>query len=162
MWDLPGPGIEPVASALAGRVLPTGPPGKNQPIFRDVFRNFFPFFFLLFHLPASSHASEFRSSLFYIAFLHLWAHPSVTLIMIHAPYRLSMLVRKGSQTFHFFSKFGNSFSNWASILSCCFWSFWGTLTQTELSQGPWRFWPPFCGSQRHLCLCTYWGLPRQR
>ena len=42
IWDLLGPGIEPVAPALAGRVLPTGPPGKNQPIFRDVFRIFFP------------------------------------------------------------------------------------------------------------------------
>jgi len=28
MWDLPTPGIEPVSSALAGRVLTTGLPGK--------------------------------------------------------------------------------------------------------------------------------------
>ena len=28
MWDLPGPGIEPVSSALAGRLLPTELPGK--------------------------------------------------------------------------------------------------------------------------------------
>ena len=28
MWDLPGPGIEPVSSALAGRFLSTRPPGK--------------------------------------------------------------------------------------------------------------------------------------
>ena len=27
-WDLPGPGIEPVSPALAGRFLTTGPPGK--------------------------------------------------------------------------------------------------------------------------------------
>ena len=33
MWDLPGPGIEPVAPALAGRVLTTVPPGKSQEIF---------------------------------------------------------------------------------------------------------------------------------
>ena len=26
MWDLPGPGMEPVSSALAGRFLTTGPP----------------------------------------------------------------------------------------------------------------------------------------
>ena len=29
MWDLPGPGIEPVSPALAGRFLTTGPPGKS-------------------------------------------------------------------------------------------------------------------------------------
>ena len=29
MWDLPGPGLEPVSSALAGRFLTTVPPGKS-------------------------------------------------------------------------------------------------------------------------------------
>ena len=29
MWDLPGPGIEPVFSALAGRFLSTGPAGES-------------------------------------------------------------------------------------------------------------------------------------
>ena len=28
MWDLPGPGLEPVSPALAGRFLITAPPGK--------------------------------------------------------------------------------------------------------------------------------------
>ena len=28
MWDLPGPGLEPVCSALAGGFLTTAPPGK--------------------------------------------------------------------------------------------------------------------------------------
>ena len=28
MWDLPGPGLEPVSLALAGRFLTTVPPGK--------------------------------------------------------------------------------------------------------------------------------------
>ena len=28
MWDLPGPGLEPVCSVLAGRFLTTAPPGK--------------------------------------------------------------------------------------------------------------------------------------
>ena len=28
MWDLPGPGIEPVPPALAGGLLTTAPPGK--------------------------------------------------------------------------------------------------------------------------------------
>ena len=36
MWNLPGPGIEPVSPALAGRFLTTGPPGKSsQHIFKD-------------------------------------------------------------------------------------------------------------------------------
>ena len=30
LWDLPGPGIEPVSPALAGRFLSTAPPGKSQ------------------------------------------------------------------------------------------------------------------------------------
>ena len=28
MWDLPGPGLEPVSPAMAGRFLTTAPPGK--------------------------------------------------------------------------------------------------------------------------------------
>ena len=31
MWDLTGPGIEPVSLALQGRFLTTGPPGKPSP-----------------------------------------------------------------------------------------------------------------------------------
>ena len=30
MWNLPGPGIKPISSALAGRFLTTGPPGKSR------------------------------------------------------------------------------------------------------------------------------------
>ena len=30
MWDLPGPGLEPVSPALAGRFLTTVPPGKSH------------------------------------------------------------------------------------------------------------------------------------
>ena len=30
MWDLPGPGLEPVFPALAGRFLTTVPPGKSH------------------------------------------------------------------------------------------------------------------------------------
>ena len=32
MWDLPGPGIEPVSPALAGRFFTTEPPGKPRPL----------------------------------------------------------------------------------------------------------------------------------
>ena len=30
MWDLPGPGVEPVSPSLVGRVVTTGPPGKSM------------------------------------------------------------------------------------------------------------------------------------
>ena len=30
MWDLPGPGIEPMSPALAGGFLTTAPPGKPE------------------------------------------------------------------------------------------------------------------------------------
>ena len=33
MWDLPGPGLEPVSSALAGRFLTAAPPEKSQNLF---------------------------------------------------------------------------------------------------------------------------------
>ena len=33
MWDLPGPGLEPVSPALAGGFLTTAPPGKTVYIF---------------------------------------------------------------------------------------------------------------------------------
>ena len=33
MWDLPGPGLEPVSPALAGGFLTTAPPGKPSDIF---------------------------------------------------------------------------------------------------------------------------------
>ena len=29
MWDLPGPGLEPMSPALAGGFLTTAPPGKS-------------------------------------------------------------------------------------------------------------------------------------
>ena len=33
MWDLPGPGLEPASSVLAGRFLTTAPPGKPWNLF---------------------------------------------------------------------------------------------------------------------------------
>ena len=33
MWDLPGPGLEPVFPALAGKFLTTAPPGKSLSFF---------------------------------------------------------------------------------------------------------------------------------
>ena len=37
MWDLPGPGLEPVSPALAGRFLTTAPPGKPYTSFKVIF-----------------------------------------------------------------------------------------------------------------------------
>ena len=36
MWDLPGPGIEPVSPALTGRLPTTVPPGKSNIYFLNV------------------------------------------------------------------------------------------------------------------------------
>ena len=33
MWNLPGPGIEPISPALADRFLPTVPPGQSRSIY---------------------------------------------------------------------------------------------------------------------------------
>ena len=33
MWDLPGPGIEPMSPAWVGRFLTTAPPGKSQQLY---------------------------------------------------------------------------------------------------------------------------------
>ena len=33
MWDLPGPGLEPVSAALAGGFFTTAPPGKSSTSF---------------------------------------------------------------------------------------------------------------------------------
>ena len=35
MWDLPGPGIQPVSLGLAGGFLTTGTPGKSGQILLD-------------------------------------------------------------------------------------------------------------------------------
>ena len=37
MWDLPGPGLEPVSLALAGRFLTTAPAGKPNEMFKNNF-----------------------------------------------------------------------------------------------------------------------------
>ena len=38
MWDLPGPGLEPVSPALAGGFLTTAPPGKPPEYYFDFFQ----------------------------------------------------------------------------------------------------------------------------
>ena len=44
MWDLPGPGLEPVSPALAGGFSTTAPPGKPE----ESFFSFTLFYFLFF------------------------------------------------------------------------------------------------------------------
>ena len=41
MWDLPGPGLEPISPALAGGFLTTAPPGKFKERFTDQIRKLF-------------------------------------------------------------------------------------------------------------------------
>ena len=36
MWDLPGPGLEPMSPALAGGFLTAEPPGKALPVCLDL------------------------------------------------------------------------------------------------------------------------------
>ena len=46
MWDLPGPGLKPMSSALTGRFLTTVPPGKPDAGFlKWVWKDFFLFYF---------------------------------------------------------------------------------------------------------------------
>ena len=47
MWDLPGPGIEPVSPALAGGCFTTGPPGKPQQLSSLKTRQLLPQFSVL-------------------------------------------------------------------------------------------------------------------
>ena len=42
MWDLPGPGLEPVSPALAGGFLTTAPPGKPPDDFLKFTRRYLP------------------------------------------------------------------------------------------------------------------------
>ena len=49
MWDLPGPGIEPVSPVLAGGFLTTVPPGKSHYILNFVNKKFMGSFSLLLH-----------------------------------------------------------------------------------------------------------------
>ena len=48
MWDLPGPGVEPVSPALAGRFFTTGPPGKSSHwlFFFHLYLFIFKFYFI--------------------------------------------------------------------------------------------------------------------
>ena len=52
MWNLPGPGLEPVFPALAGRFLTTGPPGKSKHL---VFNNHCSVYIVF--LPTHHHVS---------------------------------------------------------------------------------------------------------
>ena len=64
MWDLPGPGIEPVSPALAGGFLTTAPPGKPPFIFifYFLFLKIFIYFFIIFGCVGSSFLCEAFSS----------------------------------------------------------------------------------------------------
>ena len=79
MWNPPGPGLEPVSPALAGRLLPTAPPGKSLvsdfidlgpvPLFLDESGQWFINFVYPFREPAFSFIDLFccfkKPSLFF-------------------------------------------------------------------------------------------------
>ena len=44
MWDLPGPGLEPMSPAPAGRLSTTAPPGKPLEFFRHIYNSCFKVF----------------------------------------------------------------------------------------------------------------------
>ena len=44
MWDLPGPGLEPVSPVLAGGFLTTAPPGKPDILLFDHLKQFCSWF----------------------------------------------------------------------------------------------------------------------
>ena len=46
MWDLPGPGLEPVSPALAGGFLTTAPPGKPPLIYLVIYQLLILFCFI--------------------------------------------------------------------------------------------------------------------
>ena len=48
MWDLPGPGLEPMSPALAGGFLTTAPPGQSPDLFLFFFFKVYIYFFNLF------------------------------------------------------------------------------------------------------------------
>ena len=61
MWNLPGPGIEPVSPALAGDFLTTGPPGKSKMLYMSSFIK-------LIYL---THVTTLPPSLYLFIFFHL-------------------------------------------------------------------------------------------
>ena len=81
MWDLPGPGLEPVSPALAGGFLTTAPPGKSPAIISS---NIF-FFPILSHISFRlSNKVNVRLSgnipqlldvlVFFGVFIYFWLH----------------------------------------------------------------------------------------
>ena len=66
MWDLPGPGIEPVSPALVGRFFTTEPPGKPEIkllkyLSNTQFLMFYMYYLLLFRIDLSKTTELVRS-----------------------------------------------------------------------------------------------------
>ena len=57
MWDLPGPRLEPVFPALAGRFLTTVPPGKPSNLFLDQEKSAHESVYIFLCLTASTYSS---------------------------------------------------------------------------------------------------------
>ena len=101
MWDLPGPGIEPMTPALAGRLLTTVPPGKSLHklfYYLSVFPRCFFSFLLCLGYSLFSYIFHIYYQLLFCPF-HILTFPSLILLLlfISLPHYLIL------DTFHFSS-----------------------------------------------------------
>ena len=121
MWDLPGPGLEPMSPALAGRFLTTAPPGKPW--------LFLSFFFFFKHLYWSIIALQWCVSFCFIT----TAVSSVTLIQKNqyaieahlgvadsGPHNMNIFLLEKCQTI---STLYSEVSTVANLVFCVFWAF---------------------------------------
>ena len=76
VWDLPGPGLEPVSPALAGGFLTTAPPGKPQDL---------TFYSILFPTSHSTFLLKKKKKNIYIyiyIYIYTHTHTSLNLLQI--------------------------------------------------------------------------------
>ena len=69
MWDLPGPGLEPMSPALAGRFITTAPPGKPLDFILETWLQYFPYGVVIGKDP-------FSTSLFHTLLSRTYSHPT--------------------------------------------------------------------------------------
>ena len=90
MWDPPGPGIEPVSPALAGRLLTTGPPGKpSQPHLIRMFNHSFTERFFDSYTPQSTVFFLFIGCTFSF-FFSAFFPPNIVIILKSHHFSLSL------------------------------------------------------------------------
>ena len=87
MWDLPGPGIEPVILALQGGFLTTGPPGKpSSPLLKACLNVFSVFIFV--HIWEQFSSVELWTSSSHPLYSQIiWELPDTCLVQRFTPFR---------------------------------------------------------------------------